>query len=154
MLNTHVTAIITNGLVFFRDRSGFQRLTGLLDGLREKASTTFDLIAANLRIDERDAMARAVTSTPAMLGKMASIQSKLDRYPGYREALTMPRLLKFVREHPECDVELDGEGDDAHLVFRNDIQHRFKILKLLDDDFLKSELTTLEYEANSKSDPL
>jgi hypothetical protein len=39
-------------------------------------------------------------------------------------------------------------------VFRNDPQHRFKILKLLDDDHLRSELTTLEYEANSKGLPV
>jgi hypothetical protein len=66
----------------------------------------------------------------------------------------MPRLLDFVRRHPEYQVDVSGAGDDARLVYRNDAQHRFKILKLLDDDYLHSQLTSLEYEANSKSAPL
>ena len=99
-------------------------------------------------------MAAAVTGSPAMLGKMASIQRKVNQYPQYRQALTMPRLLAFVVDHPECGVEIVGEGDSAEFVYRNDPQHRFKILKLLDDDYLRSELTRLEYEANSKSAPI
>lgn len=54
----------------------------------------------------------------------------------------------------ECQVELLGEGVDAKLVFRPDPQHRFKILKLLDDDYLRSELTALEHESNSKGPPI
>jgi hypothetical protein len=66
----------------------------------------------------------------------------------------MPKLVAFVRRHPECGVEVTGTGGDARLVFRNDARHRFKILKRLDDDYLRSQLTTLEYESNSKSAPL
>jgi hypothetical protein len=62
----------------------------------------------------------------------------------------MPKLVEFVENHPECEAEIAGEGDAAQLVYRNDPQHRFKILKLLDDEYLRSELTALEYEANSK----
>jgi len=154
ILTSDVTAVLTGNYVFFRNRSAFQQLTGLLEALRQQAATTFQAVTANLHIEGIEQMATAVVGAPAMLGKMASIQRKVDRYPQYREALTMPKLVAFVLQHPECDVEVTGEGDNAKLVFRNDAQHRFKILKLLDDDYLKSELTTLEYEANSKSAPL
>lgn len=66
----------------------------------------------------------------------------------------MPKLIKFVKAHPQCEVAIVGEGDDAQFAFTSDAQHRFKILKLLDDDYLRSGLTTLDYDANSKSDPL
>ena len=154
ILTSDVTAVLTGSYVFFRNRSAFQQLTGLLEELRQQAAATFQAVTADLRIDGSEQMATAVVGAPAMLGKIASIQRKLDRYPQYREALTMSKLVPFVQLHPECGVEVVGEGDDARLVFRNDAQHRFKILKLLDDDYLKSELTTLEYEANSKSAPL
>jgi hypothetical protein len=62
----------------------------------------------------------------------------------------LPNLIVFIRAHPECGVELSSDGPDAELVSHNDLQRRFKILKLLDDDLLRSELTSLEYEANSK----
>jgi len=45
-LNNDVTAIISGDYVFFRNRSAFQQLAGLLDALREQASVTFTTITA------------------------------------------------------------------------------------------------------------
>ena len=122
--------------------------------MRRTAAATFKVVTQDLRIDGIELMESAVTGSPAMLGKMASIQRKLEEYPAYRSALSMPRLVTFARAHPEYQVDVAGDGDAARLIFRNDAQHRFKILKLLDDDYLRSELTSLGYEANSKSAPL
>jgi hypothetical protein len=65
--------------------------------------------------------------------------------------MTMSKLLAFVRMNPGCGVDLVGSGPTASLAYDNTPQKRFKILNLLDDDFLHSQLTELEYEANSKS---
>ena len=154
MLTSDVIAVLTGDYIFFRNRSAFQLLFGLMDELRQQAATTFAAVTAQLQIEGLQQMEAAVTGAPNMLAKMASIQRKLDQYPQYREALTMPKLVAFVEAHPECGVQLTGQGANTKLIFRNDPQTRFKILKLLDDDFLRSELTTLEYEANSKSFPL
>lgn len=154
LFSKDVAVAVVGGIAFFRDRPAFQRLFGYLEDLRRQAAVTFQSVTEHLVIDGADQMAAAVTGSPAMLGKMASIQRKLDQFPQYHAALTMPRLLAFVRRHPEYQVDITGDGDAARLVFRNDAQHRFKILKLLDDDYLHSELTSLEYEANSKSAPL
>ncbi len=154
LFSKDVSAVVVGEIALFRDRPSFQRLFGYLDELRQQAAATFEDVTADLEIAGSEQMALAVTGSPAMLGKMASIRRKLDKYPQYREALTMPKLVAFVLARPECGVEIEGEGDAAKLVFRNDPQYRFKILKLLDDDYLHSELTALEYEANSKSAPL
>jgi hypothetical protein len=154
LFSKDIAVVAVGDIAFFKDRAGFQRLFGYLDDLRLHAAKNFHSVTENLRIDGIDQMVAAVTGSPAMLGKMASIQRKLDQFPQYRAALTMPRLVDFVRQHPECQVDLKGNGEATQLVFRNDPQHRFKILKILDDDFLHSELTALEYEANSKSAPL
>lgn len=154
LLRQDVAVVVVGQIAFFKDRAVFQRLCGYLDELREKAAATFDSVTRNLQIQGWEEMRGAASGSTPMLGKMASIQQKLDRYPKYKDALTMPRILQFIGEHPECGVEVAGTGDSAKLVFRSDPQHRFKILKLLDDDYLRSELTDLEYEANSKSAPL
>jgi len=154
LLNRGVTAIIASGFIYFANRSAFQKLFKLLEELQRRAEATLREVTQNLNIDGFDQLLSAVSTQPAMIGKMASIQLKLDTYPQYKEALTMPKLLPFIRSHPECHVDLSGGGNDAKLVFRSDPQRRFKILKLLDDDLLRSELTTLEYEANSKSAPI
>jgi hypothetical protein len=149
-----VDAVIVGTIAFFKDRPAFQRIFGYLEAMKAQAATTFQSVTATLRIEGLDVMTGVVTDSPAMLGKMASIQRKIERYPQYREALTMPKLVAFIAAHPECGVDVKGEGDDAHLVFVNDAQHRFKILKLLDDDYLRSQLTELDYEANSKGAPV
>ena len=154
LFSRDVAAVVVGNFAFFNDRAGFQRLFGYLDDLRQRADATLRAVTIDLRIDGFDQMAAAVTGSPAMLGKMASIQRKLDKYPQYRAALNMPHLVEFVQHHPECEVEIVGERENARLVFRKDPQHRFKILKLLDDDYLLSELTRLAYEANSKSAPI
>ncbi len=154
LFNKDVLVAVVDGVAFFRDRRSFQLLFGVLEELQERAAETFDLATTGLRIEGIDEMRSVATSYPAMLDKMASIQRKLDAYPQYRAAFTMPNIVKFAEEHPECGVEVAGSGDSAQLIFRSDPQHRFKIFKLLDDDYLRSELTALEYEANSKSAPL
>lgn len=154
LLRQDVAAVVVDDLVLFRNRSEFQKLFGFLDELKQQAKTTFVDVTANLRIAGIEQMELAVTGSPSMLGKMASIKRKVEEHPQYKDALTMPKLLEFIRSHPNCGVDIDGAGKTAQLVFHNDSQHRFKILKLLDDDYLKSDLTTLEYEANSKGDPL
>jgi hypothetical protein len=154
LFNRDVAAIAVGGIALFRNRRAFERLFGYLEELQRQAAATFRSVTSQLRIDGIEQMAAAATGSAAMLGKMASIQRKLDQFPQYRAALTMPRLLAFVRQHPEYQVDTSGSGDDTRLVYRSDAQHRFKILKLLDDDYLRSELTSLEYEANSKSAPL
>ena len=146
-----VTAIVFGAYVFFAKRQEFQELFGLLEELRAHADATFNQITARLKIDGLKEMRAAVIGDVHMLGKMASIQRMIDEYPKYKKAMTMERLLPFVRSHPNSGVKLSSSGDDAHFVFQNDSQHRFKILRLLDDDLLKSELTDFEYEANSKS---
>jgi hypothetical protein len=152
LLDRGTDAIVANGYAFFLSRKTFQRLFGLVEEMQQRSEATFDLVTAQLQIEGFDEFRQVATSAqPAMLGKMASIQQKLDRFPGYAQAITMPNLIAFVRANPHTGVELSSNDDDAHLVFRADVQHRFKILKLLDDDYLESALTHLHYDANSKA---
>jgi hypothetical protein len=152
LLDRGTDAIVANGYAYFLNRKAFQRLFGLVEEMQERAAATFDLVTVGLEIDGFDEFREVATSAqPAMLGKMASIQQKLDQFPGYAEAITMSNLVAFIRQNPQTGVELSSDGDDARLVFRPDPQHRFKILKLLDDDYLESALTHLHYDANSKA---
>ncbi len=84
-----------------------------------------------------------------MVSKLRSVASKLAN-PTYRAAMSTERLIEFAAEHNlEIDVEeIDGEN---RLVFHADPARRWRILKLLDDDYLHSQLTQLNYEVNSKS---
>ena len=154
LLSNDVTVLVVGSFAFFENRRAFQNLVGLLDALQDQAEETLRLVTADLNIEGFDEFLNAVRKHPIMIGKLESIRQKVTSIPAYRDALTMPKLLAFVRANPKCKVELSGDGDNAALIFQNDFQNQFKILKLLDDDYLKSDLTSQQYEANSKSSPL
>lgn len=154
LIDRSVDAIVVAGVVLFDDRKRFQRVFGFLEQLRAMAAETFDDVMANLNVSNLEEMRAAATGQIQMLGKMASIARKLADYPTYRDAITMESLVDFVTQHPYTGVEVIGTGASAQFVFHADPRHRFKILKLLDDDYLQSQLTQLAYEANSKGMPL
>ena len=154
LLSRDVTAVVAGDFVFFENRKSFQKLVNLLEELKEKAEETLRSVSSELRIVGFESLLAAVRNNPVMIGKMESIRIKMETIPAYRDALKMPKILKFVRDHPEYEIELSDDSEEASLVFQKDFQNQFKILKLLDDDYLKSELTAMEYESNSKSAPL
>jgi hypothetical protein len=61
-------------------------------------------------------------------------------------------MLEPVIEEFDLDVPTQTVGDEPQLVFRTEPDQRFRILKLVDDDFLRSTMTNHRYEVNSKSD--
>lgn len=154
VLDRQVDAVVVGGFAFFDNRRRFQRVFGLMEELQERAGQTFDDVTAGLRIANLDALRQAATTQLQMLGKLASIDKKLKTIPAYREAMTTEKLVAFIQAHPYTEVEIEGQGSEAKLVFQPDGKHRFKILKLLDDDYLQSQLTELSYESNSKGLPL
>lgn len=154
LIDRSVDAVVVAGVVLFEDRKRFERVFGFFAQLRARAAETFDDVMTNLNVANLDEMRAAATGQLQMLGKMASIARKLADYPTYRDAITMENLVDFVTQHPHTGVEVVGTGASAQFVFQADPRHRFKILKLLDDDYLQSLLTQLAYEANSKGMPL
>ncbi|ROS39388.1 Kiwa anti-phage protein KwaB-like domain-containing protein [Amycolatopsis thermoflava] len=153
LFNNEVDAISFGGFIFFLKKGVFERSFGFVEGLKRQAGATFDEVIGPLAIDGSDELRRAVTSDINMMAKMASIKRKLDANLSYAKAMTMDNLLAFVDANPHIDVEVVGEGADRSFVFRTAPSSRYKILKLLDDDFLTSELTELDYLVDSKGDP-
>lgn len=142
---------IVNDIVFTTKKSVAESLLGIVAEIRAQATETFDQIAANLRIANIDQFRNAVTADITMMRKMSSIAEKIERNPTYLDAMAMDKILTFVRKRPHIEIDVEGQGRDARFVFHNDPQRRWRILHLLDDDYLHSPLTELEYEANSKS---
>jgi hypothetical protein len=93
----------------------------------------------------------AVTTDEKMISKVRGIQAKMDASAAYSKAMTMERLVHFVKDNPQVQIDLEGAQGQEVLVFHADVARRWRILKLLDDDYLFSKLTELDYEANSKT---
>ncbi|WP_036320429.1 hypothetical protein [Microbacterium indicum] len=116
----------------------------------ERAASVFATATSGLRIAGGSDLAEAVASDPAMVAKMMALDRVMQSDADYREMLTMPRITAFLAENPHIGVDVRGAGDAAELVFDPSPQTRYRIPKLLADDYLSSTLSGRQYEAGSK----
>ncbi|MFZ5848880.1 MAG: Kiwa anti-phage protein KwaB-like domain-containing protein [Actinomycetota bacterium] len=150
LLRPEFEVVVVGGYAFFGKKATFERAFGFLEELRKESLTTFNAVTRNLRVVGMEALRAACTSQPQMMAKMASIRRSMEEDPGYAKAMTMPKLIAYIEKHPHVDIEIIGTGNGRELVFDPKPTRRFQIVKLLDDDFLRSVLTEREYEAGSK----
>lgn len=150
LMRTDFEVVVVAGYAFFWKKATFERAFGFLDQLNAESFATFNSVTTSLKIDGIDELRKACTSQPQMMAKMSSIKRSMDADPEYAAAMTMPKLVKYVKEHPHVDIAIVGSGRDRRFVFDPSPARRFQLLKLLDDDFLHSVLTKRDCEAGSK----
>lgn len=150
LIRNEFDVIVIRGHAFFFTKNRFERAFGFLAELQKSSGKTFDLVTTSLKIKGKEELRQACTSQPQMMAKMASIARSMEENKEYAAAMTMPSLLTFIRDHAGLGILIEGVGDDQKFVFNPLPATRFKILNLLDDDYLNSTLTKIEYEANSK----
>lgn len=143
--------IVVAGFAAMPTPSAFESLFGPLPRLREQAAQTYAHTLGTLEIRGGELLQEACASDLNMMRKLMSIQAKLDT-PGYPAALAMDRVVAFLEANPHVAVPIDRSGQRPALVFENTPQQRWALLKLLDDDYLRSDLTSKHYEANSKTE--
>ena len=151
LMRSEFDVVVIAGHAFFFLKATFERAFGFLDELKKASAATFDSVTSRLRITGMAELRAACTSQPQMMAKMASIRRNMDEDPAYAAAMTMPRLLAYVEANPAVNIEIAGTGKDRSLVFNPTPARRFQIVKLLDDDYLRSVLTNRDYEAGSKT---
>jgi hypothetical protein len=150
LMRTDFDVVAVSGYAFFFTKTRFEQAFGFLEQLQRASGETFDAVTSKLRIEGLEALRAACTSQPQMMAKMASIRRSMEQDPAYAKAMSMQRLVDFVHSHPQLAIEVEGVGASARLVFNPSPPTRFKILNLLDDDYLRSVITERDYEASSK----
>ncbi len=127
-----------------------ERALGFIEQASTAALATLDTLLATVAVANAADLRAAAATDVNMIAKLRSIAQKMASSPAYATAMTTARLIEFAEEH---GLEIDTEDRDGErqFVFSPDPQHRWRILKLLDDDYLHSSLTELDYEVNSKS---
>jgi hypothetical protein len=127
--------------VFARNKSVLERVMRYMDQVRQFAETHARSMAAKIPLSNPDVFVRACCSDLRMAAKVASIV----RRPTFA-SLTVPRIRRHVTHHG-LTIPVD---DGGRFVFSNAPEERWQLLKLLDDDYLDSQLTDAKYEVNSK----
>jgi hypothetical protein len=150
LMRSEFDVVVIDRYAFFFAKTRFEQAFGFLGELKKASGETFDAVTKKLRINGIEDLRKACISQPQMMAKMASIRRSMRDDARYKDAMTMPKLVAFIKGHPTIDIQIEGRGINQRLVFDSAPATRFKILNLLDDDYLSSTLTQLDYEANSK----
>lgn len=154
VLHDRYEAAIVDGYVIGTNTLRFEQAFRFSDRIMDEATATLDTHLKNLRIANFDELRAACTSNVGMARKAASIGRKMT-VKAYAKAMSMERILQFIDDHrDDVDVAVQEGPNGRELVHdQGSTSARWSILKVLDDDYLTSELTQSFYEAPSKAKP-
>jgi len=65
------------------------------------------------------------------------------------ETVDNNKIIQFIKQHHNLSKKIKINDDDTRIILDTKISQNF-FMKLLNDDYLKSELTNFEYDANNK----
>lgn len=144
-------AVVVGDAVLVTATTTLTRALGSTSRIQRLAMETFAKATSEVSIEGADALAEAAASDPAMASKMAQLARVLDDDPEYASLLTTANLLEFLDRNPQVRIATTGEGERRRLVFEPAPRTRYAIVKLMADDYLRSDLTTRRYEVGSKA---
>jgi hypothetical protein len=133
--------------VFVVRKGDFRRIFDQLELVRQHAERAARELHEKVPIANADEFVKACGAQAAMADKMLSVRSR-DYFDRLSYTMLKPVITEFNLKIPTRDV--NGE---TQLVFETTPDQRWRILKLIDDDYLRSAMTDHRYEVNSKTDP-
>ena len=136
-------AVVVGGIVFMRKPGALETLLELREQLEGQAETIVQGIVAHIPIEGVDELVEAAGRHWQMLRKLHHIQQQ-----DYLEHITMDDIVHVVQLR-NLPITIEGEGGARRLSY--DQSDKWAILRLLDDDYLHSELTDRAYEVKDRA---
>jgi hypothetical protein len=134
---------------FVIQKNRFRKLFDQMEKVYERASTAAADLNAQLPIANFEAFEAACSTDATLADKVLAVRAR-DYFDQLSYEFVAPVIDEFKVQIPTV-IGPDGE---TQLKFQPQPGHRHRILKLLDDDFLRSSMTEHRYEVNSKIEPL
>lgn len=142
LLDRRIDCICYNGFMFVLSKGNFQHIFKFFELLQAAADETLETIRTTLPISNFDEFAASCQGHLQMLKKLKNIASQ-----PYLGRITIEDMKRVINE-AQLELEIVEEDGQEKLVF--DQRKKWTILKMLDDDYLKSVMTGSQYEVNSK----
>lgn len=148
-LDTNFDAVALGDDLLVRSHQRFERLFDFTQLTVPHAEATAKALVADLTIRGADEFIRVVSTDRRMHSKLQSASEKMS-CPDYRAKVTNATIAALVNTRGDIDLEIVKRGSSIEIVFDGSAQRRWTLLKILDDDYLISELTKSRYQAPSK----
>jgi hypothetical protein len=137
-----VDCVVCGDWLFVLNKDRFQKIFRYYEELARTAKETLKVIEAHVPIDDFPGFQKACEGQLQRLAKVRNIANR-----PYLKNLTIDILKKVIVDF-NLPIKTVGTGQDEKIKY--DPSDKWAILRLLDDDYLKSVMTGLQYEANSK----
>jgi len=133
-LETTIDCFVFDGLLFVLRKNDYRRIFDQLEAVRQRARLAAAALHAKVPIANFDAFAEACSTQAAMADKLIAIQGR-----DYFDRLSYD-MLKPVIDEFKLKIPIEPRDGTPHLVFLTEPEQRWRILRLVDDDFLKSSI--------------
>jgi Kiwa KwaB-like protein len=145
LFDENVDCVVFGGYLFVLRKADYRRIFDQLEQLRQAARAAAARLHARVPIANFEEFADACAKQPAMADKLIALEGR-----DYFARLSFEMLSPVIDEF-QLGIEVEDREGVSHLVFESDPAHRWRILRLVDDDYLRSSMTDHRYEVNSKT---
>jgi hypothetical protein len=147
LFEERIDCIVFGDYLYVIRKDPYRRIFEQLEQVRRAARRAAEKLHERVPIANLAAFADACAAQPTMADKIIAVTTR-----DYFGALTID-LLKPVIAEFKLAIPVTTQDGREQLVFETDPERRWRIVKLVDDDYLKSSMTGHRYEANSKTVP-
>lgn len=137
-----IDCIACSNYVFSLNKYNFQTIFRFYEKLKETAQQSLDTIQSHIPISKFSDFSTVCMSHLQKLAKLRNIANK-----PYLPDITMEDIKRTITRN-KLNVEIVTENGEEKIKF--DAKDKWVILNILDDAYLESEMTHLNYEVNSK----
>jgi hypothetical protein len=128
--------------LYILHKGRFEAMFGFFDEVREAASRTLETIRSTIPIQNFEELEAACLGHIQMLRKLKNIAAR-----PWLSRITMDDIRHVIGD---MGLSLQVRRQAGKEVLTFDPKNKWEILRLLDDDYLKSVMTGEKYEVNSK----
>jgi hypothetical protein len=145
LFDANVDCVVHGDYIYVLRRNDYRRIFDQLEQVRQAALGAAANLNKQVPIKNFEEFAESCANQPAMADKLIAVERR-DYFPKLSYEMLAPVIAEF-----ELPIDVDRTDGTAKLVFDSSLENRWRILRLVDDDYLRSSMTDHRYEVNSKT---
>lgn len=143
LFDQHIDCMSRGDDMYIFKKDKFQKLFRFFEMVLKAAKATLKIIQTHIPIANFEDFEKACEGHLQMQAKLRNIATKSDL-----ENVSIGKIKKVLKELPQLGVQLKKKNGKEMLFF--DPADKWALLRLLDDDYLKSLMTGKNYEVTGK----
>ena len=147
LFDDQIDCVVFGDYVYVVRKRDFRRIFDQLAAVLRRAKAAAGELHAQIPIANFADFEQACATDSRLADKILAVRQR-DYFNRLSYAMLAPVIAEFSLGIPTREV-----NGQTQLVFRSEPDQRFRILKLVDDDYLRSSMTDHRYEVNSKTEP-